>query len=37
MVGVIIAIAVGVLLGTLLTSPGKFVPVTTNAVEAARK
>ena len=32
MVGVIIAIAVGVLLGTLITSPGKFVPVGTSGV-----
>jgi uncharacterized membrane protein YjjP (DUF1212 family)/uncharacterized membrane protein YjjB (DUF3815 family) len=31
MVGLIIAIAVGVLLGTLLVSPNKFAPVTTSA------
>jgi uncharacterized membrane protein YjjP (DUF1212 family) len=37
MIGLIIAIAVGVLLGTLITSPNKFVPVGPSVTQPARK
>lgn len=37
MVGVIIAIAVGVLLGTLITSPGKFVPISAGPTQPGRE